>query len=77
VFVTGMPVTGQRFFMYATMLVAVPTGVKVFNWIATMWREGAEGLEWEVPSPAPFHTFERPPPLDAGASRVLRGHGAG
>ncbi|MFN6994999.1 MAG: cytochrome c oxidase subunit I [Aquincola tertiaricarbonis] len=37
-FATGMPVTGQLFFMYATMLVSVPTGVKVFNWIATMWR---------------------------------------
>jgi cytochrome c oxidase subunit 1 len=23
--------------------------------------DGAEGLEWEVPSPAPFHTFETPP----------------
>ena len=23
--------------------------------------EGAEGLEWTVPSPAPFHTFETPP----------------
>ena len=34
---TGMPVTGQLFFMYATMLIAVPTGVKIFNWIATMW----------------------------------------
>jgi cytochrome c oxidase subunit 1 len=37
-FATGMPVTGQLFFMYATMLISVPTGVKVFNWIATMWR---------------------------------------
>ncbi|MDB5889524.1 MAG: cytochrome c oxidase, subunit [Polaromonas sp.] len=37
-FTTGMPVTGQLFFMYTTMLVAVPTGVKVFNWVATMWR---------------------------------------
>ena len=27
---------------------------------ANPW-EGAEGLEWTVPSPAPFHTFETPP----------------
>ncbi len=33
--------------------------------------EGAEGLEWEVPSPAPFHTFENPPKLDATATRVI------
>ena len=45
-FTTGMPVTGQLFFMYATMVVAVPTGVKVFNWIATMW-EGS--LSFETP----------------------------
>ncbi|CAI08513.1 cytochrome c oxidase subunit I [Aromatoleum aromaticum] len=37
-FTTGMPAVGQLFFMYATMLIAVPTGVKVFNWTATMWR---------------------------------------
>jgi cytochrome c oxidase subunit 1 len=34
----GMPTAAQLFFMYATMLIAVPTGVKVFNWIATMWQ---------------------------------------
>jgi cytochrome c oxidase subunit I len=37
-FTVGMPAAGQLFFMYATMLIAVPTGVKIFNWIATMWR---------------------------------------
>ena len=37
-FVVGMPAAGQLFFMYATMLIAVPTGVKVFNWVATMWK---------------------------------------
>ena len=37
-FTTGLPTAGLLFFMYATMLIAVPTGVKVFNWLATMWR---------------------------------------
>ena len=37
-FTVGMPLSGELFFMYTTMLIAVPTGVKVFNWIATMWR---------------------------------------
>jgi cytochrome c oxidase subunit I len=37
-FTTGIPAAGQLFFMYATMLIAVPTGVKIFNWVATMWR---------------------------------------
>jgi cytochrome c oxidase subunit I len=27
---------------------------------AQVW-EGAQGLEWTVPSPAPYHTFETPP----------------
>ena len=45
-FTVGMPLTGQLFFMYATMLIAVPTGVKVFNWVTTMWRGS---LTFETP----------------------------
>ena len=33
--------------------------------------EAAEGLEWEVPSPAPFHTFENPPKLNSAATKVI------
>jgi len=45
-YTVGMPVTGQLFFMYATMIIAVPTGVKVFNWVATMWKGS---LTFETP----------------------------
>jgi len=37
-FTTGMPIAGQVFFMLATMLIAIPTAVKIFNWLATMWK---------------------------------------
>jgi len=45
-FTVGLPVAGQLFFMYATMLIAIPTGVKIFNWVATMWRGS---LTFETP----------------------------
>ena len=37
-FTVGLPLAGEMFFMLSTMLIAVPTGVKVFNWTATMWK---------------------------------------
>jgi cytochrome c oxidase subunit 1 len=45
-FTTGMPVAGELYFMYATVMIAVPTAVKVFNWTATMWRGS---MTFEVP----------------------------
>jgi cytochrome c oxidase subunit 1 len=43
-FTVGLPLAGELFFMYSTMLIAVPTGVKVFNWVSTMFR-GAISFE--------------------------------
>jgi cytochrome c oxidase subunit I len=45
-YTTGMPLAGNLFFMYATILIAVPTGVKIFNWVSTMWRGS---LSFEAP----------------------------
>ncbi len=37
-FAVGMPIGLDAFFMISSMTVAVPTGVKIFNWLATTWR---------------------------------------
>jgi cytochrome c oxidase subunit 1 len=36
-FTVGMSAAGNTFFVMSTMAIAVPTGIKIFNWLATMW----------------------------------------
>ena len=36
-FAVGMNSAGNTFFVITTMIVGIPTGIKIFNWIATMW----------------------------------------
>jgi len=45
-FTSGMPTAAELFFMYSTMFIAIPTGIKIFNWVATMWRGS---LTFETP----------------------------
>ncbi|HEY3183141.1 MAG TPA: cytochrome c oxidase subunit I [Gaiellaceae bacterium] len=37
-FAVGLPVGLDIFFMLSSMVIAIPTGVKIFNWLATLWR---------------------------------------
>jgi cytochrome c oxidase subunit I len=45
-YTVGMSSTAQAYFVVATMVIAVPTGVKIFSWIATMW---GGSIEFKVP----------------------------
>ena len=41
-YTVGLTVSQQAYFMVATMVIAVPTGIKIFSWIATMWQGSIE-----------------------------------
>ena len=45
-YTSGIGVDAQAYFVFATMVIAVPTGVKIFSWIATMW---GGSIQFRVP----------------------------
>ena len=50
-FSTGMGPLADTFFALSTMLIAIPTGVKIFNWIGTMWGDRSS-IERRCSSPS-------------------------
>lgn len=36
-FTVGLGAAGNTFFVFSTMVISVPTGIKIFNWLATIW----------------------------------------
>ena len=50
-YTAGLALNTQRYFMFATMVIAVPTGVKIFSWIATMWGGSIRftaAMQWAI-----------------------------
>ena len=78
-FTVGMPLAAQLFFMLSTMLIAVPTGVKVFNWTATMWKgsrqlRAADAVRAGVPVPVHHRRLLGPDAGDRAGRLPVPGH---
>src|ERR671913_651226 len=50
-YTVGLSLQTQAYFVFATMVIAVPTGIKIFSWIATMWGGSIRftaAMQWAI-----------------------------
>ena len=76
-FTTGLGPIADSFFVAATMIIAIPTGVKIFNWLATMWGGQitfSTAMLWAIGTVAVFTVGGLSGIMHAAAPVVLQQH---
>ena len=76
-FTTGLGPIADSFFVAATMIIAIPTGVKIFNWLATMWGgqiSFTTAMLWAIGTVAVFTVGGLSGIMHAAAPVVLQQH---